>query len=177
MSVSAHRSAAPSAVPCFVLTVSDTRTLDTDKSGATIVEMLSLAGHTITDRRIVKDDALAVSDRGVFFKGGSYDGDLTFGGSRVTLFGEGLLGGKVVLNGNITVSGSDSRIRGADITGTLSIPASKVGVSFSKTTGMVTSSGSDSMFLQNRLCGTESITGSGVIVVGNTGAAPLPACP
>ena len=62
MSVSAHRSVAPSAVPCFVLTVSDTRTLDTDKSGAAIVEMLSLAGHTITDRRIVKDDALAVSD-------------------------------------------------------------------------------------------------------------------
>lgn len=62
MSVSAHRSAAPSAVPCFVLTVSDTRTLDTDKSGAAIVEMLSLAGHTVTDRRIVKDDALAVSD-------------------------------------------------------------------------------------------------------------------
>ncbi len=62
MSVSAHRRAAPSAVPCFVLTVSDTRTLDTDKSGAAIVELLSLAGHSITDRRIVKDDALAVSD-------------------------------------------------------------------------------------------------------------------
>ena len=62
MSVSAHRSAAPSAVPCFVLTVSDTRTIDTDKSGAAIVELLSLAGHSITDRRIVKDDAVAVSD-------------------------------------------------------------------------------------------------------------------
>lgn len=62
MSVSTHRSAAPSAVPCFVLTISDTRTLDTDKSGAAIVELLSLAGHSVTDRRIVKDDALAVSD-------------------------------------------------------------------------------------------------------------------
>ena len=62
MSVSAHRSSAPSAVPCFVLTVSDTRTLDTDKSGAAIVELLSLAGHTVIDRRLVKDDALAVSD-------------------------------------------------------------------------------------------------------------------
>jgi len=62
MSVSAHRATAPSAVPCFVLTVSDTRTLDTDKSGAAIVELLSLAGHTITDRRIVKDDAQAVSE-------------------------------------------------------------------------------------------------------------------
>ena len=62
MSVSAHRSSAPSAVPCFVLTVSDTRTLDTDKSGAAIVELLSLAGHAVIDRRLVKDDALAVSD-------------------------------------------------------------------------------------------------------------------
>ena len=62
MSVSAHRSAAPSGVPCFVLTVSDTRTLDTDKSGAAIVEMLSLAGHSISDRRLVKDDAAAVAD-------------------------------------------------------------------------------------------------------------------
>ena len=129
---------------------------------------------TMTNAEV--NDALAVSDRVVFFKGGSYDGDLTFAGSRVTLFGEGVLGGKVILNGNITVSGSDSRIRGADITGSLTIPASKVGLSFSKTTGAVTSSGSDSMFLQNKLCGTETITGSGVTVVGNTGAAPAPAC-
>ena len=129
---------------------------------------------TMTNAEV--NNALAVSDRVVFFKGGSYDGDLTFSGSRVTLFGEGLLGGKVILNGNITVSGSDSRIRGADITGALTIPASKVALSFSKTTGAATSSGSDSMFLQNHLCGTETITGSGVTVVGNTGALPAPAC-
>jgi len=129
---------------------------------------------TMTNAEV--NDALAVSDRVVFFKGGSYDGDLAFAGSRVTLFGEGLLGGKVLLNGNITVSGSDSRIRGADITGTLTIPASKVGLSFSKTTGAVMSSGSDSMLLQNQLCGTETITGSGVTVIGNTGAAPAPGC-
>ena len=45
---------------------------------------------------------LAVSDRVVFFNGGNYVGDLTFGGSRVTLFGEGVLGGKVSLEGNMT---------------------------------------------------------------------------
>lgn len=129
---------------------------------------------TMTNAEV--NSALAVSDRVVFFQGGSYNGDLTFAGSRVTLFGEGLLGGKVILNGNINVTGSDSRIRGADVTGTLTIPASKVGLSFSKTTGAVTSSGSDSMFLQNKLCGTEMITGSGVTVLGNTGAAPAPAC-
>ncbi|MDX2051054.1 MAG: molybdenum cofactor biosynthesis protein B [Polyangiaceae bacterium] len=39
-----------------VLTVSDTRTLATDSSGATAVEMLQNAGHEILGRTIVKDD-------------------------------------------------------------------------------------------------------------------------
>ena len=121
--------------------------------------------------------ALAVSDRVVFFSGGTYTGDLDFSGSRVTLFGEGVLGGQVILDGNITASGSDSRIRGADITGTLEIPASKVGLSFSRVDGALTSDGSDSMFLANDLCGGETITGSGSIVLGNMGAPPLAACP
>jgi hypothetical protein len=123
------------------------------------------------------NDILAVSDRVVFFKGGSYVGDLTFGGSRVTLFGEGVLGGNVKLEGNMTVTGSDSRIRGAHITGSLTIPASKVGLSFSRVDGAVTSEGSNGMLLANALCGSETITGSGTIVVGNRGAAPISTCP
>lgn len=39
-----------------VLTVSDTRTLEDDRSGALIVERLEEAGHRIADRKIVKDD-------------------------------------------------------------------------------------------------------------------------
>jgi hypothetical protein len=123
------------------------------------------------------NDILAVSDRVVFFKGGAYVGDLTFGGSRVTLFGEGVLGGNVSLQGNMTVTGSDSRIRGTHITGSLTIPASKVALSFSRVDGAVMSEGSDGMLLANALCGTETITGSGTIVVGNRGAAPITACP
>ncbi len=123
------------------------------------------------------NDILAVSDRVVFFKGGSYAGDLTFGGSRVTLFGEGVLGGNVKLEGNMTVTGSDSRIRGAHITGSLTIPASKVGLSFSRVDGAVTSEGSDGMLLANALCGSETVSGSGTTVVGNRGAAPITACP
>ena len=123
------------------------------------------------------NDILAVSDRVVFFKGGSYAGDLTFGGSRVTLFGEGVLGGNVTLDGNMTVTGSDSRIRGARITGSLTIPASKVGLSFSRVDGTVTSEGSDGMLLANALCGSETITGSGTIVVGTRGASPIAVCP
>lgn len=123
------------------------------------------------------NDVLAVSDRVVFFKGGSYAGDLTFGGSRVTLFGEGVLGGKVVLEGNMTVTGSDSRIRGAHLIGSLTMPASKVGLSFSRVDGAVTSEGSDGMLLANALCGSETVTGSGTVVVGNRGMAPITACP
>lgn len=62
MSVVTHRSSAPASVACFVLTVSDTRTLETDKSGAAITDLLTTAGHIVTGRQIVKDDALAVAD-------------------------------------------------------------------------------------------------------------------
>lgn len=123
------------------------------------------------------NDVLAVSDRVVFFQGGTYAGDLTFEGSRVTLFGEGVLGGKVSLDGNVTVTGSDSRIRGAHITGALTIPASKVGLSFSRVDGAATSEGSDGMLLANAVCGSETVAGSGTIVVGNRGMAPITACP
>ena len=39
-----------------VLTVSDTRTPETDTSGDTLVERLKNAGHTLVDRDIVRDD-------------------------------------------------------------------------------------------------------------------------
>jgi len=43
-----------------VLTVSDTRTLDDDKSGATLAERLTAAGHRLADRAIVTDDIEAI---------------------------------------------------------------------------------------------------------------------
>lgn len=39
-----------------VLTVSDTRTMDEDKSGRTLAERIGEAGHRLADRRIVTDD-------------------------------------------------------------------------------------------------------------------------
>lgn len=44
------------AVQIAVLTVSDTRTLDDDKSGNILVDRLTSAGHVLADRRIVEDD-------------------------------------------------------------------------------------------------------------------------
>jgi hypothetical protein len=121
--------------------------------------------------------ALKVSDTVVFFKGGVYTGDIDFAGSRVTLFGEGVLGGAVELHGNVTVSGSDSRIRGTRITGNLTMPASGLGLSFSRVDGTTMAEGSDATLLANAICGSETITGSGSFVVGNSGVAPSAACP
>jgi len=39
-----------------VLTVSDTRTEETDKSGKTLVDRLTKAGHQLVDKAILKDD-------------------------------------------------------------------------------------------------------------------------
>ena len=44
------------ALKTAVLTVSDTRTLDTDTSGAFLEEALLAAGHEVMDRQIVIDD-------------------------------------------------------------------------------------------------------------------------
>lgn len=45
-----------------VLTVSDTRTLETDKSGNVLVERLKAAGHILADRRIVEDDQALIEE-------------------------------------------------------------------------------------------------------------------
>jgi molybdopterin adenylyltransferase len=54
--VEEHKAAAPHSIRCFVLTVSDTRTEDTDTGGRAIADLLSAAGHIISGRAIVKDD-------------------------------------------------------------------------------------------------------------------------
>jgi molybdopterin adenylyltransferase len=56
MSVNEHKAQAPHSVGCFVMTVSDTRTDDTDTGGRAIVDLLTKAGHTVAGRTIVKDD-------------------------------------------------------------------------------------------------------------------------
>jgi molybdenum cofactor biosynthesis protein B len=55
-STAEHRAESPQRVRCAVITVSDTRTLQTDRGGQTLVEMLSAAGHEVTAREIVPDE-------------------------------------------------------------------------------------------------------------------------
>ena len=44
-----------------VMTVSDTRTLENDTSGQTLVELIKRDGHQVIDRTIVKDNAVAIA--------------------------------------------------------------------------------------------------------------------
>ncbi len=121
------------------------------------------------------NDALAQSNRIVFFRAGTYTGDLVFSGSDVTLFGEGPAGGRVTLDGNVVVDGSRNRIRGVWITGDLAVPGSDFGLSFSQVAGALEVDGSNAVLLSNAFCGMIDISGSGTTALGNAGMAPLSA--
>jgi molybdenum cofactor biosynthesis protein B len=51
-----HRREAPSSVSCAIITVSDTRTPETDKSGQLIRQLLEEKGYTVADYAIVRDE-------------------------------------------------------------------------------------------------------------------------
>jgi molybdenum cofactor biosynthesis protein B len=81
-SVQEHREQAPSVVGCAVVTVSDTRTEETDRSGQIMKERLEAQGHRIVGYQIVRDEPdqiVAVLDRycsdpacqAVLFNGGT----------------------------------------------------------------------------------------------------------
>ena len=56
MSHHEHKAQAPVSIACYVLTVSDTRTPDTDTSGRAIRALLQDAGHVVSGSTIVRDD-------------------------------------------------------------------------------------------------------------------------
>jgi molybdenum cofactor biosynthesis protein B len=59
----AHKAQAPASVACYVLTVSDSRTSDTDTGGHAIRDLLEQAGHQVTGHTIVKDEPAQVAAR------------------------------------------------------------------------------------------------------------------
>lgn len=68
-----------------VLTVSDTRSLDDDKSGATLADRLTAAGHTLAARAIVMDDVAAIRTRvETFIADPEIDVVITTGGTGFT---------------------------------------------------------------------------------------------
>jgi molybdenum cofactor biosynthesis protein B len=77
-----HRTAAPASVPTLIVTVSDTRSLETDTGGALVEEMLVAANHQVLGRRIVPDEPEAIRNalaeavgtegaRAIIFTGGT----------------------------------------------------------------------------------------------------------
>lgn len=72
-------------VQVAVLTVSDTRTLEDDRSGQTIVDLLSEAGHAVAARVIVRDNRDAIRDQlRAWIDDEGVDVVITTGGTGVT---------------------------------------------------------------------------------------------
>ena len=55
-STAQHRCDSPKSVRCAVITVSDTRTLETDRGGKLVADLLMAGGHQLAGRHIVRDD-------------------------------------------------------------------------------------------------------------------------
>lgn len=79
-----HTDTEPKTVRCHVLTVSDSRTLETDEGGAYLARALVEQGHKVTQRQIVADEVAAI--RAVVLdvvEGGETDMLLLTGGTGV----------------------------------------------------------------------------------------------
>jgi molybdopterin adenylyltransferase len=51
-----HKSQGPQSLRCAVITVSDTRTLENDTGGQSVIDHLQEAGHQVACREIIPDD-------------------------------------------------------------------------------------------------------------------------
>jgi len=68
-----------------VLTVSDTRTLADDKSGATLADRITDAGHELVDRQIVRDDVEQIRTQVLdWSRNPAIDAIITTGGTGFT---------------------------------------------------------------------------------------------
>ncbi len=70
-------------VRCYVLTISDSRTRETDTSGRAIAELLERAGHIVAGHALLKDDPGPVRVA-VEAQLGAVDAIITTGGTGIT---------------------------------------------------------------------------------------------
>jgi molybdenum cofactor biosynthesis protein B len=85
MSTADHRREAPASVAVHIVTVSDTRTLETDGSGRTIAELLGGAGHVVHGRTILKDEPTDVAAKvTALVADPAVDAVITTGGTGIT---------------------------------------------------------------------------------------------
>ncbi|MDQ3965262.1 MAG: MogA/MoaB family molybdenum cofactor biosynthesis protein [Actinomycetota bacterium] len=80
-----HRKASPERVRVAVLTISDTRTPETDTGGNVIVDSMQKSGHEIVHREIVKDDAPRIKKiLEEFLADAAVDAVITTGGTGIS---------------------------------------------------------------------------------------------
>lgn len=80
MGLEQHRKAAPKRVRVGVVTISDSRTQDTDDSGRVIRDAVAAAGHTVSFYAVVRDDPVAITEA-VEQAVGTCDAVITNGGT------------------------------------------------------------------------------------------------
>ncbi len=84
-SVHDHRKAAPEHVRLAVITISDTRTRETDTGGDTIEELMTEAGHEMVGREIVRDEVPEIQTTLTDLLGRSdVDAVITTGGTGIS---------------------------------------------------------------------------------------------
>ena len=84
-SVHKHRESAPETVRVAILTISDTRTRETDTGGDVAEELLRDAGHEIVARRIVRDEVAGIRNNLVDLLASSdVDAVVTTGGTGIS---------------------------------------------------------------------------------------------
>ena len=70
---------------CAVVTLSDTRTIETDTSGKKMAELLLIAGHVVVEHRVMKDDPIELESwLNQLFERSDVDAILTTGGTGIS---------------------------------------------------------------------------------------------
>lgn len=80
-----QRAAGQIAARCAVLTLSDTRTTSTDKSGALVRSLLESDGHTVLNYQLIPDDAVQLRNHlTTLFTNPQIDAIITNGGTGIS---------------------------------------------------------------------------------------------
>lgn len=122
-------------------------------------------------------DALANNGNIVFFKNGTYTGNLLITGDDVIFFGEGFTERQVTIDGSVDVKGTGVRIRGFDISGDVTVAGNSFGMAFTIVRGSTSITGNAAAFLRNSFCGSVNVPSSNASLLDNDGLDPLPQKP
>ncbi len=119
-------------------------------------------------------DALSTNGNIVFFRNGTFLGDLLITGDDVIFYGEGFTERQVLIDGSVTVRGTGVRIRGFTVSGSVTVQGNDFGMAFTVVQGETRILGNAVAFLRNAFCGPVVVPSSNATLLDNEGMAPLP---